>query len=272
MNNYQGGYMCKPLICGVLLLSIFFLNGCFYEEAIIDTNSNMLENISSEVLSIRIERLDDLSIRNEKNELIADISYEIPVITGENTVVTNKINSHFEDLSSDFINDTNQSNLLMDDSMKIFIQHVNEKIKYSGDADLVVSPFFNRVLSDIIFFDENIMSIRQKFDWMAGGVYDFVYRGEVFDLNTGEKLTLDYFIEDSLEVFNEKVISNIKEQLEVSYRNDLQSRDDILTTYQNYKWEDYNFYYDGKNVYIIMGNVYYELEYFEMQYAVNTFK
>lgn len=211
------------------------------------------ENIPEDVIDIKFKEEKTGVLRNENGgisvliikktmqiktiygPLYSELRFEKPVLSGETEVIA-KINALFDEEEQEFYYGCENS------------LHFKE-----GYFDQVMYEGYNKtctVWTDITYIGENILSVHERLYFAHVERNDY---GITIDMTTGNILPADYFINETIEEFNEKVISMILEEISP---NSKEVRDDygdekIKNLIKNYSFADYKYYYDGKNLNLI---------------------
>lgn len=168
--------------------------------------------------------------------------------------LTSRINAYFEEDIKGFFYGSEQSKHFAQGWYDYFFDSVARMRESYGDEILAKSPLFCIVDSEVVYMTQDILSIKQSFDWMAGGVHNLHYYGSTFDLNTGELLTLDRFISDSKEDFEAKVFSNMKKNHSIG-KDGIHDYESFLKQLREKDIGEHEFYYDGQNIKLVFNDI-----------------
>lgn len=211
-------------------------------------------------INIIMERIDK-SIIGNTGEVVAEIYYDKPVLTG-NMHVVNKINSFFEEESQGWLGGKNRLTHFQDGWLSRFLDITNESRKSIGDTELAKQPFLFTVDTEIVLHSDNLLSIFQIATYQTAGPGSWYYYGSTFDLETGELLPVDAIIEISANGYKDMILSFLEkkimelelyqsfDELEAIYGNN--NDFDIITSDNKKVSLNYDYYYDGKYIYIIL--------------------
>jgi len=180
-------------------------------------------------------------VRNENGFFLAVLYYDKPVLSWETEAVT-LINNYFEDQANAFLQDDFNRSVLEFGPEYYKGKLIDQTVDSSG---LVCT-----LDTELIYMDEDIMCFRQMQNWYAGGIHNDWFYGISFDLTTGELLSPSHFTALDIGSFNSMVMSGINDDLKeiVSGNTDIVK---AIKEVESYNFEDYNFYYDGKYLYIV---------------------
>jgi hypothetical protein len=176
--------------------------------------------------------------------------FDKPVLIGDSDAFT-KINAYFETECQGFFFGSEKSKHFKEGFRDWFYECVYNTRERYGDDVLAKSPLYNKVDSEIVFQSPEILSIKLTQNWMAGGVHNVYYYGANFDLNTGELLYPNHFVHTNISTFNDQVISLLYNHLSVYGIQGFTIRTEIEEKHKNDQFDDYEFYYDGKDIYLI---------------------
>lgn len=193
---------------------------------------------------------DDRSIYNDKGYVLAEQYFDY-VQLKSHTPAALIINQYFESEKDGFFSDSNELNLYEQNRRQIFEDYFFRYLSAHGETDFLTMPFVNKVDTVIVYESSELLSVLETTDWLAGGSRSTYSYGRTFDVVSGELLTPERFVSCDIQTFNENVISqlfvSLSEEQTVNPRKEMEIRD----KYTSYSYEDYEFYYDGKNLFII---------------------
>lgn len=210
-------------------------------------------NATNQKQNFRIcfERVSE-QIKSKNGNIIAEIHFDKPKVFGEFDGV-DVINTYFDKACNDFFYGNEEEN---DNLMERFKESVERMKLGYGEATLEVSPLEYRVDTQATFIntqkhiDAKIISIKETLFWNAGGIQSYDYFGNTFYLDTGEKVSLDYFVK--------KMNSDIfyKEVLALLHKDFLEFKEDEFEKdYGDYTLKDYNFFYDGRDIFVVFNQL-----------------
>jgi len=210
---------------------------------------------------VQIERVDH-SIKNEKGNLIAITYYEKPVLTGESDVHA-KISDYFKNECQAFFFGETRINF---DGERKYTNFEEKVIK--SNLELEEHHFYNTVDTEVAFCENDILSFVKKTYWAVGGVEPRYEFGVTFDMHTGELITIDQFIDLDINDFRKIIGDFASDRLK---HWDYESKIDYLQeTLWNMDYKDYEYYYDGAAVYILLHNVVFSNECYELRWDLKT--
>ncbi len=222
---------------------------------------------SEDLLYVDIVRQDH-PIKNYKGELIADIYYDKPLLQGNNESLI-KINKFFEDEYLNWLNDTpSRINFYQSNEMERFLESVRNW-RINNEQALIKQPFSNTIDTDVVFLSHDIISIRHDWHWMVGGVSSNYQFGYTFDLKTGELLPFTYFFDVKANDFKDTLFNLITESNLIDKSDEV--KQEFIKKYYapnsdcNFMYcsdgktydLSYEYYYDGKNINIILNEIMY---------------
>lgn len=211
--------------------------------------------------SVTIERI-DRSITNENGAVIAKIYYDKPVIHGDSYSVA-IINDFFDRESNAWFGGTNRLTFFEDGSFDIFLRNFEDMKKWYGSDKLVNHQLCYQVDTDIVFMNQQIISIKQSTFWFSGGPSSKAYFGSTFDLKSGQLLPLEYFKDINVNLFRENLADFLINKV-LNYGGETYEKEKIKQFYGPNKENNfdacyydrivplnYEYYYDGEYIYII---------------------
>lgn len=195
----------------------------------------------------------DYSVINENGKIIAKIYYDLPVFIG-NKASYKAINKYYEERFRDW---------LESDEKKAFMEEMEEMREAWGDEVLASQPFVYAVDTKIMLLNSKYLSIMQIDKGQTAGPSGMYYSGDTFNLDTGESIPFDVIVETDADSFRTMLAEFLRRQENVL----LQPMEDVAGKYESredHSWvlngEDseiplnYNYFYDGEYVYIILNN------------------
>lgn len=194
-------------------------------------------DVSSASVIIHDERTE---IRNTSGELACLISYEMPVIKYQEGMekrqaAADRINDYFEQEKESFLSSP-------------YIDRLIDRADECVLMDWMSSAFFSAiVLTDVVYFQDNILSIRQLEHWMGGGTNQDYEHGLTFNLETGEKMLVSDFISLPLEDFASKSINYFY----IHDRESHFSEEELKEYYVFSSYEEYSFFVEEDMLYLL---------------------
>lgn len=257
-----------------LLWGCIILNACsnndqqnFHEDSNISLVS--LSKSSKGDKKIKIKRIDN-SFYTKNKELLASFYYDKLVFKSKNKELEKKINDFFDQDIKEWNQGANRFNYFYENNSyqgKTEKEKLEEGIQFIlknyGQDSLLEQPLNTSVDTTIPYVNENYLSVLQVYRSNIGGPTTLLYFGTTFNLITGEVVPLTNFIEIDAVDFKKIVLSYFEKlkaqnQLEI----DLSEIYAIYEYKQNKSFEstigriplqlDYEYYYDGANINIIL--------------------
>ena len=179
-------------------------------------------------------------LKDVNGKLLATTYFDKPVLIGDSDAFT-KINTYFENECQAYFYGSANSMNFKEDQYSHFIGRANEE----SVRNMSYYTWYCTLDTEVTYISAEIVSFKETFNWYAGGVHNLGYYGATFDLKTGELLTIDHFVDVDINGFNQRVICLLNNQIGTNCLHNLENK------YQNYKFADYNFYFDGKDLYLI---------------------
>ena len=143
----------------------------------------------------------DRSYYNSAGRLVIEHYYDELVVKGDSQVAK-AINASVEADQQDFFS-RNTSN--MD---AVYSYYANSDPPYT---------YFNTMDGEVTYNQNDILSLRQTFDWFLGGVHNTSWYGLTFDLNSGKRLVLsDLFPQMSKSALSSLVKTEVKEYMDAN--------------------------------------------------------
>ena len=111
----------------------------------------------------------------------------------------------------------------------------------------------------VAFFNNEILSFSENTHWGVGGVETRYGFGATFNMNTGELITLNYFINLNINQFRDSIGDFLVKKFAEWDGEDedyfLSKIDDLEEKLHEMEYEDYEYYYDGAAVNIILNEM-----------------
>ena len=168
---------------------------------------------------------------NENGEVIGDCHFQKVVFINPDEALA-KINDEINEECNEFFSEGNGM------GYEEYFSQLTDEAK----VGLAEYPYLATYDVDSVFIDDNYVSIIYKWEWFAGGVYNYGSTGLNFDLKTGEELDFeDLFANeaDARSAFENAVNAIIDEQSEAFF-------EDAKETVKNYDLDDVKFSLNGK--------------------------
>ena len=196
------------------------------------------ETISSEILC------HDHSVRSADGALLAEISFEKPVISGlESEQAEEKINTFFETRYQNWLNGTgDELSHGYDGNMQNFTENFNDMREYYADEAMKKQPLKYTVDSTVVCAEDDFYSVKQDVLWFSGGPSDYLSYGTVFDTSSGERVP----ITELCDISPQEINNELENVLHTQGMN-----------YEKIPDNMYNFWYDGESLYIPIYMVHY---------------
>lgn len=255
--------MIKQLLLFWMLIFVFA--GCAQKEsAIVDSEeSNKTTSVNTEAdeigeceiglneyqeieQKVKIEKL-DYSVRNDGEQIIASIYYEKPVLCG-NAENFQKINTYFDEESQAWYGNENRLNFFQSDRMDAFLENLEEMREAMGDDVLEKYPFTYTVDTEVMLFDDEILSILQIVRMQTAGPESKYYFGTTLNVTTGEHIPFGMVNKGDSDSVKKAIGSFLEEQDDIFYENG--HLEDILKAYE--AATNYEYFVDKKYIYIIL--------------------
>lgn len=192
----------------------------------VDTLEPIEEPIAElDSVEYNIQRM-DMSVSNSNGEKMADLYYDLVVLSGSGEGVT-KINQALDTDYQEY--KTN-----------------NQAITAESLSEAFDLPYFDTYSTAVTHNDSGIFSVIFTADWFWGGVHNINYYGKTFDLNSGEALSIRNLIdaEDSV------ISAYLKETAKQYIRNsgDRYFMEDAEKTVEAYELDTFPFYIEDKQI------------------------
>ena len=198
-------------------------------------------------------------IVDKDGTICVEMYFDKPVLNGETEAIA-KINALFyEEEKGYFYGSENFLNFL-GEGQKYY--DIVEYAKEFPSSTFKEGSFIYTVDTDIMYIGNNIMSVKEYANWQMIGVNCRYIYGITVDTNTGDLITVDYFVNESINDFNEKVLTQLVDELYpledlkkyYTYYRDKQI-EDLKSTIQNYSFADYEYFYDGESINLIFNGI-----------------
>ncbi len=232
-------------------------------EAGYDNNPTLSNALDITPTVISFERT--ASYRKDENgNILAEMYFDKPVLAG-NSVVICKINTIFDIECQGFFYGSEESKFFKTGHYDYFFESVRSVRERYGDAAVAQQPLECTNDAEIVYQSNELICFKLSGYWMAGGVSDHSYYGYAFNLTTGELLQISSLIDVSINIFNKNVtdmLCNNYAQYDIPFL-----RSDIENTYKAYRLDDYNYYYDGSDIYLIFSQDQYYNDSYILKYT-----
>lgn len=168
----------------------------------------------------------DMSVSNSNGEKMADLYYDLVVLSGSGEGVT-KINQALDAGYQEY--KTNNQSVTAE--------------SLSEEFDL---PYFNTYDTAVTHNDGGIFSVIFTADWFWGGVHNINYYGQTFDLNSGEELS----IKDLVDAEPSSISAYLKETTKQYLQNngDRYLSEEAKKTIEAYELDAFPFYIEDKQM------------------------
>ncbi len=197
-------------------------------------------------LEVSVERT-SRPITNEKGEILAQVYYERPVVSGD-TEVARKINEFYEREEQEWFDGYGRNTLYIDEYYSYFYEQVMDRCDMFGEDYVIEHPSRYTIKTRIMFLDEKLLSVLQINDIYNGHIHPY-YLGSTFDLETGELLSID----ELADIDADRLKGIINDALyEDNTYDELEGKDYVTHYYDREIAMNYEYYYDGEKFYIIL--------------------
>ncbi|MBQ9742521.1 MAG: hypothetical protein IJV88_02450 [Ruminococcus sp.] len=186
-----------------------------------------------ESVSYTIERKSHNLYSSSTDEMTHEQYYDLVTLLGDTeaeTAINSFLWSHYQGIKNAFYDECNAKRCGWED-------HYPYQVTFGGT---------------VTNNSRGVFSIKHHMDWYAGGVHNADDAGLVFDLNTGETLSLKELTGLSLTGVRDLVWRNIQ-----YYQGGLYS--DAYSKLSGFDWKDYGYYVEDNQVVITFGE--YQLTY-----------
>lgn len=251
-----------------VLAVVFILSGCSpfaasgTGQAGASSASEMTDNTDTQI-SVTFDRVASYT-EDEEGNILAEMYFDKPVLSG-NSETAQKINAYFDAECTGFFDGSDQSAHFKDGLYDQFAESVESMRGIYGDDAFIKSPLYSTVKTEIVYMSPDILSVKESQEWMAGGAYSYRCYGATFDLETGALLPADHFIDADIETFNGQVISLLydylseygvlgitdREAFNENWEAGITNRDIFEDEHMRKTFEDYEYYFDGADIWLI---------------------
>lgn len=183
---------------------------------------------------VRIRRVEE-AVTDENRRIAARRWYDQPVIYDPDSKGTEVVNGFFETECQTF----------MDDEDGFFWGSAEELLKLAGTDRFIDQNLSETVTTEVTYLDESLLSVRKTRNWFMAGTSPVHYYGDTFDLNTGERLDLDYFVKTDIADFNDWVTGQVSEMGGWTW-------EEAVGFYRDLTFADYQYAYDGESVIVFL--------------------
>jgi hypothetical protein len=189
-------------------------------------------------------------VEDTQGNVLGELCYE-RIVLSDDTKAATAINDYFAAEARAFFDGDGKSRRFPLGTREDFLRSVAQWRESLGDVPLSESPLYCVVNMAVTHADKDILSVRENFFWMGGGVSNLYYYGDTFDLATGELLTLDCFVDEDAADFNAMALEAIQRDLGECFAYYDQSND-TTKRISALSLADYEFYFDsGGDLYLI---------------------
>lgn len=180
--------MRRLLIMILALALTFALSGCcaFIPKERISQNDKVTEHVQS------VEEIEESEIESEEDDYIENVEYQIIKqdnsyrnINGE-VLIENYYDQVILKGDSESISLINSA--ICDDMYENLFNH--EDIKTDAQYATPEYPFCSNYTAEVTHNADGYISIKMYTEWYMGGVFNSIWYGMTFDLNTGRAATL----------------------------------------------------------------------------------
>ena len=221
---------------------------------------DLYERFSSEIIgtvqngsdTIEIERI--YECHSFENDAAAQFYFDKPRLIGSGDAIA-RINSVFDNEALGFFYGSEFSLHHKDGYYDTFNIYVPALPNFESGISMRCSAQI-----EIIYWDDSILSILESCYWQTTG-HEYISRYCVnFDPTTGEILTINNFVGEDLHEFKKLVedtlYAGIEEETEENkHYIDRWSEQWVSSAIEhqaNFEFSDYNYYYDGANIHLIV--------------------
>ena len=249
-----------------LIIALLYLFTACGEKQVQQLDETTVANESTLTLNSEYKGIDmqrkDLSIKNEDGEVLAVVCFDLPQLK-KNSLASQKVNSFllgiYESWKGDSFYDYDA------EAMNSFLGHVYDKRKYDGDECLIKWPYKYLVVTNIAYFDRNLLSVVMHIYWNAGGPNNYFCVAYTFDMKTGDRIPFTDIMDFNIDEFKKDVSKFFQNQLFENFLNTVKIRERLSTIkghnlrYLYYDDEKndlaYEYYYNGKDICILLQNI-----------------
>lgn len=173
---------------------------------------------------------------NDRKQVQARRAYDLPMLDTADRAVNEQINAFFQQDCERFMADDG------------FWESVEGRYRYDvTEMPYILHPLHDTMTAKPVYMDAELLSVEQTSCWNAGGMNYTSYYGNTFDLHTGERLALDYFVKEEIEVFNAWVTRQVLEE-----DSGLFTEEKINGMFRECTFADYQYAYNGGEVMIYL--------------------
>ncbi len=200
-------------------------------------------------LEVSVERT-SRPITNEKGEILAQVYYEKPVVSGD-TEAARKINEFYEREEQEWFDGYGRNTLYIEGYYSYFYHQFKGMCETYGEDAIAEYPSRYIMKTRIMLLDEKLLSVVQ-----ISNIYNdhnnCSYFGSTFDLETGKLLSIDELAD--INANRLKVIINDTLYGDDTY-DELEGEDYVIHYYDKEIAMNYEYYYDGEKFYIILNRI-----------------
>ena len=182
---------------------------------------------------IHIQRVEE-AITDENRRIVARRWYDQPVIYDPDSEGTEAVNEYFETECQTF----------MDDAEGFFWGSAEGLLELAGTDRFVDQNLRETVTTEVTYLDELLLSVNKTCNWFMAGTSPIHYAGDTFDLRSGQRLDLDYFVKVDIADFNDWVTDQV---CAIAWE-----REEVEDCYSGLTFADYQYAYDGDSVIIFL--------------------
>lgn len=199
-------------------------------------------------IEVSVERVSK-PIINDDGQILATVYYERPVLSGD-SAVAKKINQFFEQEEQDwFEGRASRLTLYNEDYFSDFKEGVDTICELYKDEETLVNWMRYAVDTWIVLLDDDLLSVVQITNVYVAHC-NWHYFGTTFDLETGDLVPIDSLIDITPEKMK-KIIEDTSEPVTETY-DELKDDNYIIHYYGTEVAMNYEYFYDGKNYFIII--------------------
>jgi len=233
-------------------------------EPIVNTQGLLITEMHADKLIVLPTNLSQRFVYEHPNQKANGYSYT------DELKALKKVNDYFETECNAFFDGDTASEHFKDGYMNGFSQLVFQREELFGEDHLLSDSFWCNMQQEVTYFDGHILSVCETVDHCAGGISSLVEYGITFNLQTGERMSLDCFISTDLETFKSEIVDMFCDQLiEWGYSNIDQAsdlHDSIEELFSSYTFDDFQFSYTGDRIILFLpvqehGLIRYRIEY-----------
>ena len=193
-------------------------------------------------------RKNEVSIMGKSGNKCGKISYTIPFLTVDlddsiNQEAVEKINQYFESDMADFWNRS--------DTSEIF----NKAQSYAQNNAKCQPIYSSEVMTQIVYVNKEIFSVRQIKHWYSGGTISDLECGMTFSLRTGERMSVEEFINCPLDDFCMQIVDFLYKEIP-NLGLSPSSKEELVVRYNSSSLNTYQFFVCEENLYIPLPSAY----------------